>query len=45
MMDRLGVALLAVPQTLGDSPPARQCLLRRRRDRLEALDANRADDR
>ena len=44
VVDRLGVASLAVPQTFCDASPAGQRLLRRRRDRLEMLDADRPDD-
>ncbi len=44
VVDGLGVTGLAVPQAFRDAPPARQRLLRRRRDRLEVLDADGADD-
>ena len=44
VVDGLGVASLAVPQAFCDAPPAGQRLLRRWGDRLEVLDADRADD-
>ena len=44
VMDSLGIAGLAVPQAFCDAPPAGQGLLRRRRDRLEVLNADGADD-
>ena len=44
VVDRFGVAALAVPEPAGDAAPARRHLLRRRGDRLQVLDADRAHD-
>ena len=44
VVDRLGVAGLAVPESPGDAAPARRHLLRRRRDRPQVLEADGADD-
>ena len=44
VMDRFGVASLAVPQAFCDTTPPGQRLLRRRRDRQEVLEADGAHD-